>query len=88
MTAKTGAQSMRIGPKTHLRALASPITLKCHDFGPFLSSENSRIEAGGVAGHPSNFKLTPEGNWKLIDWGVAHRPGSILESQPKRLTGT
>ena len=38
--------------------------------------------------HPSNFKLTLEGNWKLIDWGVAYRPGSILESQPERLTGT
>jgi serine/threonine-protein kinase len=38
--------------------------------------------------HPSNFKLTPEGNWKLIDWGIAHRPASILESDPQRLTGT
>jgi serine/threonine-protein kinase len=38
--------------------------------------------------HPSNFKLTAEGDWKLIDWGISYRPGSILETQPDRLTGT
>ena len=38
--------------------------------------------------HPSNFRLAANGACKLIDWGVAHRPGSILESQPTRVTVT
>ena len=38
--------------------------------------------------HPSNFKLGPKDEGKLIDWGVAHRPGSTFVPTPERLTGT